>query len=208
MILTSPPYDNIEGSGYSKMQKDVLFLKLYSEFLNNILIELYRILKPSGQFYLNLKHSTINKKLKTCHWVEFLDGFSRFYLKSYIIWKYAGSFDSSFKRFHLDYEVIYHLAKSDDFEINIGENERDPLTSVWYIPHNIKERIHPVQMPEQVAERIIKRGSKKNDLVLDPFAGSGTSLVVAKKCNRNYIGIEINPLHHKNILNRLNGILS
>ena len=190
------------------MQKDVLFLKLYSEFLNNILIELYRILKPSGQFYLNLKHSTINKKLKTCHWVEFLDGFSRFYLKSYIIWKYAGSFDSSFKRFHLDYEVIYHLAKSDDFEINIGENERDPLTSVWYIPHNIKERIHPVQMPEQVAERIIKRGSKKNDLVLDPFAGSGTSLVVAKKCNRNYIGIEINPLHHKNILNRLNGILS
>ena len=208
MILTSPPYDNIEGSGYSKMQKDVLFLKLYSEFLNNILIELYRILKPSGQFYLNLKHSTINKKLKTCHWVEFLDGFSRFYLKSYIIWKYAGSFDSSFKRFHLDYEVIYHLAKSDDFEINIGENERDPLTSVWYIPHNIKERIHPVQMPEQVAERIIKRGSKKNDLVLDPFAGSGTSLVVAKKCNRNYVGIEINPLHYKNILNRLNGILS
>ena len=48
-------------------------------------------------------------------------------------------------------------------------------------------------MPEAVAERIIKRGSKVGDVVLDPFVGSGTSVVVAKRLNRSYIGIEIDP---------------
>ena len=59
-------------------------------------------------------------------------------------------------------------------------------------------------MPEALAEKIIKRGSKEGDLVLDVFAGSGTSLVVAKKLNRNFIGIEINPEHINTIKKRLN----
>ena len=203
LVLTSPPYDNIEGSGYSKGSKDVLFLKIYSEFFNSILSELYRVLKPTGQFFLNLKSGTINKTLVTPHWIEFLESFKIFKLKSYIIWKYAGSFDSTKIRFHLDYEVIYHLSKTDDITINHDDDEKDPLTSVWYIPHFIKNRLHPVQMPETVAEKIIKRGSKIGDVVLDPFAGSGTSLVVSKKLNRNFIGIELNPKYIKTINERL-----
>jgi len=202
LVITSPPYDNIEGSGYNKKKKDVLFLKLYSEFMDGVLEEVYRVLKPTGQFYLNLKHSTIDKKLRTCHWIEFLEGFQRFYLKSYIIWKYSGSFDSSFKRFHLDYEIIYHLSKTDNIEININK-EKDPLTSVWYIPHFIKDRLHPVQMPEKVAEKIILSGSKEGEVVLDCFAGAGTSLVVADRLNRDYIGMEINPEYIKIINKRL-----
>jgi len=195
LICTSPPYDNIEASGYSRQRRDVLFLKLYSDFLNTIFKECHRVLNPRGQFYFNIKHATSNNQLRTCHWVEFLEGFQLFQLKSYIIWKYAGSFDSSTNRYHLDYETIYHLAKSDQIEINSDCGEKDPLTSVWYIPHSIplNERVHPAQMPQLLAERIIGQGSKKGDLVLDPFAGSGTTGVVCKILGRQHIGIEINP---------------
>ena len=203
LVLTSPPYDNIEGSGYSKGKKDVLFLKLYSDFFDVVLNEVYRVLKPTGQFFLNLKSGTINKTLVTPHWIEFLESFKQFKLKSYIIWKYSGSFDSTKVRFHLDYEIIYHLSKTDDITINYEVDEKDPLTSVWHIPHFITKRLHPVQMPEALAEKIIKRGSKEGDLVLDVFAGCGTSLVVAKKLNRDFIGIEINPEHINTIKERI-----
>jgi len=203
LVLTSPPYDNIEGSGYSKGSKDILFFKLYSDFFDGVLSEIYRVLKPTGQFYLNLKSSTSNKTLTTPHWLEFLKSFKQFKFKSYIIWKYAGSFDSTKVRFHLDYEIIYHLSKTDDIEINYEPNEKDPLTSVWYIPHYIKNRLHPVQMPEALAEKIIKRGSKEGEVVLDIFAGSGTSLFKAKQLGRKYIGMEINPHYYEIILKRL-----
>ena len=203
LVVTSPPYDNIEGAGYSKGKKDVLFLKLYSDFFGNILKEIHRVLKPTGQFYLNLKHGTINKTLITPHWIEFLEEFKLFKLKSYIIWKYSGSFDSTTARFHLDYEIIYHLSKTDDIKINYEKDEKDPLTSVWYVPHNIKNRLHPVQMPLALAERMILRGSDVGDLILDPFAGSGTTLVASKNLKRNSIGIEINPDNQDIMLKRL-----
>lgn len=195
LVITSPPYDNIEGSGYGKVKKDILFLKLYSDFIDKVLIEIYRVLKPTGQFFLNLKHSTIKGCLKSCHWIEFTEGFQQFQLKSYIIWKYSGSFDSTRKRLHLDYEIVYHLAKSDNILLN--EEGKDPLTSVWYIPHFIKDRLHPVQMPEALAEKIILLSSKEGDIVLDVFAGSGTTTFVANKLNRKWIGFEINPLYAK-----------
>ena len=204
LVVTSPPYDNIEGAGYSKGKKDVLFLKLYSDFFGDVLKEIHRVLKPTGQFYLNLKHGTIDKTLVTPHWIEFLDEFKLFKFKSYIIWKYSGSFDSSKARFHLDYEIIYHLSKTHDIQINYEDDEKDPLTSVWYVPHNIKNRLHPVQMPELLAEKMILRGSNKGDLVLDPFAGSGTTLVVASKLERNSLGIELSEDYIKIIKERLN----
>jgi DNA modification methylase len=161
------------------------------------------VLKPTGQFYLNLKSGTISKTLITPHWIEFLPEFKQFKLKSYIIWKYSGSFDSTKARFHLDYEIIYHMSKTDGITIYHEKDEHDPLTSVWNIPHHIKNRLHPVQMPEALAEKIIKRGSTEGQVVLDIFAGSGTSLVVAKRLNRKFIGFEINPTHYKTIMERL-----
>ncbi|MCL2063820.1 MAG: site-specific DNA-methyltransferase [Candidatus Cloacimonetes bacterium] len=58
---------------------------------------------------------------------------------------------------------------------------------------SIKGNIHPAVYPEFIIQEIIKLLTKKNDIVLDPFLGSGTTAVVAKKLNRKYIGIEINP---------------
>ena len=61
---------------------------------------------------------------------------------------------------------------------------------MWYVPHNIKNRLHPVQMPLALAERMILRGSDVGDLILDPFSGSGTTGVAAINNGRKYIGIE------------------
>jgi len=197
LIITSPPYEDISGAGYNGAKKDILFFKLYSEFTDKIFNEYFRILKNTGQIFFNIKSKTHIKTLKTPHWIEFLESFKQFKFKSYIIWKYAGSFDSTKKRFHLDYEIIYHLSKTDDIFLNENCGINDPLTSVWYIPHNIKDRLHPTQMPEAVVERILDICSRKNDIVMDNFMGAGTTAVVCKKKNREYIGFELNPEYCK-----------
>jgi len=206
LIITSPPYQDMRSAGYGRVKKDVLFLKLYSEFFEKIFKEYYRILKPDGQIFFNLKSKTLDKCLLTPHWFEFIDGFDSFYFKSFIIWKYAGSFDSTKSRFHLDYEIIYHLSKGHNINLNLDTKIHDPLSSVWYVPHNIpnKERIHPTQMPTQLVERILKVASKLNDVVLDNFMGSGTTGVVCKKLKLDFIGIEINPQTFELAKNRIN----
>ena len=64
--------------------------------------------------------------------------------------------------------------------------------SVSRVCGTFKERTgHPCQMPEGVLERIIKVSSNEGDLVFDPFAGSGTTLAVAKRLKRRYLGVEL-----------------
>lgn len=58
----------------------------------------------------------------------------------------------------------------------------------WSMPENTE---HPTQKPEKLLAKLLLASTNENDLVLDPFLGSGTTSVVAKKLNRNYIGIEI-----------------
>lgn len=62
----------------------------------------------------------------------------------------------------------------------------------WSMPENTA---HPTQKPEKLIAKLILAGTNKGDVVLDPFCGSGTTAVVAKKLGRNYIGIEKNPLY-------------
>ena len=210
LIITSPTYEDVSGAGYGAKSKDVLFLKFYSDYLGKLFAEYERILKPTGQIFFNIKIKTFDKALRTPHWIEFLDGFQKLKLKSYIIWKYAGSFDSTNKRFHLDYEIIYHLSKTDDIYLNENCGIPDALTSVWYVPHNIpkNERIHPTQMPEALVERILKVASKGDELVYDSFMGSGTTAVVCKKNGLNWIGSELNPNNYENANNRINAIFT
>lgn len=86
------------------------------------------------------------------------------------------------------------------------DNPDNDLWSVSRVCGTFKERQkwHPCQMPEKILERIILVSSNENDLVLDPFAGSGTTLVVAKKLNRKYIGFEISENYVEKIKERLN----
>lgn len=73
-----------------------------------------------------------------------------------------------------------------------------PDHDVWHVPRvagTFKERegFHGCQMPESILERIIKVSSNEGDLVIDPFVGSGTTGVAAKRLNRKFIGFEISP---------------
>ncbi len=63
----------------------------------------------------------------------------------------------------------------------------DLTVPFWSMPENTP---HPTQKPEKLLAKIILASTNENDLILDPFAGSGTTAVVAKKLNRNFVGIE------------------
>ena len=73
----------------------------------------------------------------------------------------------------------------DTFPSNIWDDISIPY---WSMPENTD---HPTQKPEKLMAKLILASSSEGDLILDPFAGVGTSCVVAKKLNRHYIGIEI-----------------
>jgi site-specific DNA-methyltransferase (adenine-specific) len=80
-------------------------------------------------------------------------------------------------------------------------------SDTWYVPRvcgTFKERTgHPCQMPEAVLERIVRVSSDPGHLVLDPFAGSGTTLAVACRLGRRYLGIELSPAYAERIRERL-----
>ena len=119
----------------------------------------------------------------------------------FIVWAVKG------KGWIFNYEILKELNP---------EKSKDGLTKqmrdVWTFPVvQGKERIHdeygkaihPTQKPEKMLEWIISGFSNKNDLVLDPFCGSGTTYKIAKNLNRNFIGIEKENKYIKVINDRL-----
>ena len=76
----------------------------------------------------------------------------------------------------------------------------DLTVPFWSMPENTD---HPTQKPEKLIAKLILASSRPGDLVFDPFAGSGTSLVVAKKLGRRFLGIECNPHYAALSLKRL-----
>jgi site-specific DNA-methyltransferase (adenine-specific) len=79
------------------------------------------------------------------------------------------------------------------------DNNSVPLDNVWtdisMINSQARERLgYPTQKPEALLERIIKASSNKGDIVLDPFCGCGTTIAVAEKLSRKWIGIDITNL--------------
>lgn len=80
-----------------------------------------------------------------------------------------------------------------------GRNKRD----VWFIPTASFKGAHFAVMPERLVEPCVLAGCPEGGVVLDPFFGSGTVGVVAKRNNRNYIGIELNPDYAKIAQDRL-----
>ncbi|MDT0616795.1 site-specific DNA-methyltransferase, partial [Streptomyces lancefieldiae] len=80
-----------------------------------------------------------------------------------------------------------------------------PDEDTWYFRRvcgTFKERAgwHGCQMPEQLLGRIIRVSSNEGDVVLDPFAGSGTTLVAAKKLGRRWLGFELSKGYYERML--------
>ena len=85
-----------------------------------------------------------------------------------------------------------------------------PDSDTWYVSRvcgTFRERKgHPCQMPEALLERIVRASSNPGDLVLDPFAGSGTTLAAAKRLGRRYLGIELSEQYAERVRRRLEGV--
>ena len=99
---------------------------------------------------------------------------TRFAPSTELIWLASKS-----KKYYFNYE----LAK----DINGGKQMRN----LWVLHATRHITTHPTEKPEKLLERIILIGSQEGDTVLDPFMGSGTTGVVAKRFGRNFVGIEI-----------------
>ena len=98
---------------------------------------------------------------------------------------------SKTKKYYFDYQT----AKT----INGGKQMRN----LWEINAQRHLTEHPTEKPEILLERILLLGSKQGDTILDPFLGSGTTGVVAKRLKRNFIGFELNPSYFEIAKNRI-----
>ena len=115
--------------------------------------------------------------------------------------------DSNNYVFNLKDIKIPCITKNDKrFDANAGRNPTD----VWYfdrVNNMTKKKLglddHPCIYPGPMIERIVKMATNKGDWVLDPFVGSGTTLVVAKKLDRNSIGFDLDNKFEKLIKKRL-----
>ena len=174
----------------------------YDEFTRAWLLEVRRVMKPtatiwvSGTYHNIFRVGTVLQNLgfwilNTVSMMKYnaMPNFRGTRLKNdveFIIWaKYAE-----------DSRYIYHnhlMKRFNDY------NEGKQLGSVWQINTVIGQervrdkegrKLHPTQKPEELLKRIILASSKPDALVLDPFAGTGTTPAVAKKLRRNYIAIE------------------
>jgi DNA modification methylase len=111
------------------------------------------------------------------------------------------------QRLH-DAGFLYYSAKGMPYRKNyLDELAGQPVQDIWTDIRMTKsgaERLgYPTQKPEALLERIIKASSNAGDLVLDPFCGCGTAVVVAQKLNRRWIGIDITHLAITLIKHRL-----
>ena len=93
-------------------------------------------------------------------------------------------------------KVVYR--RDDAGNILLAKEKKGvPLSDVWDIPFlnpKAKERVgYPTQKPVELLERIVKISTDENDIVLDPFCGSGTTLIAAERLGRKSIGIDENP---------------
>ena len=228
LMVTSPPYNiNINyGNKWEngkliaskgKKYKDNLEEEQYREMIQNCINETKRVLKDNGQIWFNIKNRYDKGNMIPPFWI--LDYFQDMYLKNIIIWNFDWGGSTS-KRFCSRYEYVFFFTKNkDDYKFNLDDVKIPALnyrpdryksqlknpSDVWRISlvsGNSPERTeHPAQYPEELIERIIKTGSNPNDLILDPFMGSGTTAVVAKKLGRNYVGYETE-LEFINIANK------
>jgi len=168
----------------------------YLSFIEKVLIQCKRLLKRTGSLYLHCDW-------RNSHYIKVrMDQiFSEENFRNEIIWCYGASVAGKryFRRIH---QTIFFYTKSDDYTFNILRNKYgSSLGDYWIIPSIADRtgylgpcrRLTLYQKPVELLEIIIKASSRQGDIVLDPFLGSGTTMIACKKLGRSCIGIEINP---------------
>ena len=125
------------------------------------------------------------------------------WLRSEVIWYKPNAHPESVgDRPTKAHETVFLISKGQDYYYDLdavrGPNARR-LRTVWEIPTEPRRPVaggdHPAVMPLALARRCLEITSRKDSVVLDPYAGSGTTLVAARELGRNWVGIELNPAY-------------
>lgn len=209
LIFIDPPY-NI-GKQFSNFYDKWESEEEYVKWAYKLLDECLRVLKPNGSLYVMTSTQAMP------YFDLYLR--QRIVILSRIVWHYDSSGVQATKYFGSMYEPILHCVKdknnyifnSEDIKIEAKTGAQRKLIdyrkaipsqystekvpgNVWYfsrVRYRMEEyENHPSQKPESLLERIILASTDKDNIVLDPFAGTFTSAAVAKRLGRNSISIE------------------
>ena len=217
-IVTSPPYNkgywsknrNINNGFKTKSRcinygnfDDNLNPEIYETQQKKVIKECLRILKDDGSMFYN--HIDILHNHNTIH-PNFIYDFP---VKQIIIWnrKNTPKLDNSY--FYPIHEYIFWLKKSKECKPYFERNNSPMNKSIWNITPATQNE-HPAPFPIKLAKNCILMTTKKNDLIYDPYMGSGTTAKASKELNRNYIGSELNKYYinkhikEENIINSQN----
>lgn len=223
LVVTSPPY-NI-GKKYGKYS-DKVTIEEWEKLVDDITKEIYRILKPDGSFFLNLSPIPFgnDKEILPLPFLGYnIMKNNNFFIRNIITWTFNnmqnctnrlsgryeniiwGVKDLKNYKFNLDDIRIPYITQNDKRLTGSGRNPTD----VWYfdrVNNMVKKKnnlTHPTIYPIDMIERIIKMSSNEGDCVLDPFLGSGTSVIAAAKLGRKGIGFELDNKYEPEINSRI-----
>ena len=223
LIYIDPPFatkQEFSGSKGQKAYQDKIAGAKFLEFLRKRLVFLREILAGDGSIYVHLDN-------KTSHYVKVImdEVFGKENFRSSIIWDtsipyVAGNKWLSNNWIYSQATILYYVKNNNNFIFNketfdvkqtSGDISKKPVKDVWTDIENFAGFLgakdqkfdFPTQKPEALLERIIKASSNPGDIVLDVFAGSGTTLAVAEKLGRRWIGIDSSKLAIYTIQKRL-----
>lgn len=203
LMITSPPYN------VSKEYDDDLTLIDYLQLLANSFKETYRVLVNGGRVCINVANLGRKPYIPLSDYISRIMIDIGFNMRGEIIWNKAasaspstawGSWQSAANPTLRDiHEYILVFSKGDykrekqNKENSINKQQFMEWTkSVWNMNAESAKRIgHPAPFPEELPYRLIQLYSFVDDIVLDPFIGSGTTAVSALKSNRKFVGYDI-----------------
>jgi site-specific DNA-methyltransferase (adenine-specific) len=205
LVVTSPPYN--VGKEYDAN----MTLFEYRDFLRRVMNEAYRVLVPGGRLCINIANVGRRPYLPLHAFIiqDLLD--IGFIMRGEVIWDKGSASTSStawgswcsptnptLRDIH-EYILIFSKQtlsrpKMHNRRATIKRDEFLEFTkSVWHIKPESARRIgHPAPFPIELPYRLIKLYTFENEIVLDPFMGSGTTALAALQTNRYFIGYEIN----------------
>lgn len=208
LVVTSPPYN--VGKAYAS-HEDSMDLDEYLAYLREVWSECLRILRPGGRLAVNVAGTNRTPYLPLhAHLATQLIEMG-FLMRGEIIWDKAasvgvstawGSWRSPSNPTLRDvHEYILVFSKEEyrlDGDRTASDLEPEEFTawtrSIWQFPTTSAARTgHPAPFPVELPSRLIKLYTYRGDLVVDPFAGSGTTAVAARMLDRRFLAIDIDP---------------
>jgi site-specific DNA-methyltransferase (adenine-specific) len=208
LMVTSPPYNA------NKEYDSDLTLDEYLEMLHSVFSETHRVLVDGGRACVNVANLGRKPYIPLTDYISHIMLSIGFRMRGEIIWNKGagagvsmawGSWRSASNPVLRDvHEYILVFSKGDfgrgrqegrEYENTIGREEFMEWTkSVWDMsPESAKKIGHPAPFPVELPRRLIQLYSFKDDVVLDPFMGSGSTAVAALRAERRYVGYDIDP---------------